>query len=300
MARVTIELLERSQSSIQQLGFRAEDRDRSLDAFQTFRKAVIRVIRGTQRYERCLLENLEPKRQYLEFLLDLSKRIPMQRSRVAEVLRCLCDVSSWLESAQADPAIWIAIQGFISECESNSDSNKSTFGHARRASEAAASVEVSVDKQRVIAKRELQGASQTVVKQPVDPWSSRSKPKPLDIGAESTTSGQLEQTQLTPQFGTPQKKVWSPPRDLWAPVSTKSPTSGIAATESGTAATESGGSDPKPSLNPFKSKLPAPAKKEASSNPFKTLLTSNQPLMSGQQRPDVAKSCANCPSRARG
>jgi len=111
MALMTIEMLEHGERMIQELDFKADDRDRSQAAFETFRKAVLRVSRSTRRGERGVLEGLEPKRKYFEFLLAFADRCFMQRSRVAEVMKCLLEADPWQEVADADPDLCSAIQG---------------------------------------------------------------------------------------------------------------------------------------------------------------------------------------------
>lgn len=112
-----LELLERGRGLIQDLAFQALDRDSSLEAFETFRRALLRVMRGTCHEAHRVVDELEPKSKLVEFLLDFAGRYIAYRSRVAEVLKSLLKSSVWSAALAADMELSMAIDGVVSEAQ---------------------------------------------------------------------------------------------------------------------------------------------------------------------------------------
>lgn len=134
----SLELLERGRRLIQALSFQAADRDSSLEAFETFRRAALRVLRGACPDGLRALDEMEPKMRLLEFLLDFAGRYISYRSRVAEVLRGLLTSGSWSTALQADTEMSAAVQGLVAEAQVGPSTPRASRPAARDLGKAAA------------------------------------------------------------------------------------------------------------------------------------------------------------------
>merc|ERR1719491_1884686 len=102
-------------TEFQQLEFRANHRDRSLAAFESFRRAVVCLRRSEVASERSAVDSIEPKVQIHAFLLDFSGRYTPYRSRMAELLRLLQGSASWCTAMEADSEANASIHRVIHE-----------------------------------------------------------------------------------------------------------------------------------------------------------------------------------------
>merc|ERR1719148_187527 len=110
-------MLESGRIRIHELGFKADDRDRSVAAFEKFRRGVIWSMWDAGPSDRRALESLEPKAQIFNFLIEFAQVRITYRFRVAEVLRALSAVDVWRDAANADGEVYSAIRRLVSEWE---------------------------------------------------------------------------------------------------------------------------------------------------------------------------------------
>jgi len=115
MASSKLEMLDKACAEFQLLDYQASDRDRSLAAFETFRRAVVCLRRSEVASERSAVDSIEPKSRILEFLLDFSGRYIPYRSRMAELLKSLQGCESWSTSMEADSEVHAGVHGVIHE-----------------------------------------------------------------------------------------------------------------------------------------------------------------------------------------
>lgn len=286
----TIEMLECACSHIQQLDFKAGDSDRSTAAFETFRRSVTRIMRGACTNEHCILESIEPKRQYFGFLLDFAERCFLHRRRVGEVLKCLLDAPSWHEAARADPDMWTALQDLICECQlfrANAGHGKRALGPSVLAEGGQPNANVAFDRELVIL------ADQRVPPVSASVATEREQAIFADRREPSTSKRTAEAgNPFSPEFAkeevalTPPKKICATSVGLREPMPTKTSAVLPAVTPAKTVATTFRQNDvPQASRqsnlssNPFKTSSPASPRAKVSSNPFATLLTSRNKRM---------------------
>lgn len=268
-------MLEAGICHIEQLDFQAENRDGALAAFESFRRAVIRVMtskRGAHPCERRALDTVEPKKRYFQFLLDFADRSFMHRSRVSEVIRRLLDSSPWQEAAHADPFMLSAIRALVDDCDAPSQ------GGSSRGSSRDQSLEGKVE--RVDVAQQVARHSQPLAKTglaPINPWSAES------FGGYRTTTCHIQSQEP------PQKKASAACQDIWGPVDSKkaipaaspsastrtNPFDVVVIKESAKAVPRTSNSS-RTNTNPFCVGIPASPRRQPSTNPFKTDLDSRQ------------------------
>jgi hypothetical protein len=113
--RRTLDLLENSRRKIKELDYSAAGTaEMAIDAFEDFCRAVVQVVQSRTKQDDQVLEKLEPKREILEFLVDVSERIRKYRTRVASVLIRLLAFESWHVAADNDQSIHAAVKHLIS------------------------------------------------------------------------------------------------------------------------------------------------------------------------------------------
>jgi len=244
----TSDMLQSGTSHIQHLDFKAENRDGALDAFEIFRRAVMRVMkdkRGAHPQERRTLDSIEPKQKYFQFLLDFADRSFMHRSRVSEVIRRLLESPPWEQAASSNPAMFSAMQSLADECDASSQ------GKSSRDQSPEAKVEFGASAP-VVRPKAASGPSS-----PQDPWSTR--------GRKATA----EQFWLE---CAPQKKVPTGHQGIWGPISTE---------RTATVATPS---TPR-NTNPFKTDVNTSSLKDVSKAPRSSMATTNPFKASPQVSP---------------
>lgn len=264
----TMEILERACSHMQQLDFEAVDCDRSITAFETFRRAVTRVVRGARPDEHCILENIEQKKQYFRFLLDFAERCFLHRRRVGEVLKCLLDAPSWHEAARADPEMWTALQDLICQCQvfrANTGHGKRAFGLSLPAAGGQPIASTAFDWELAIpADQRVPVASASVAAERdqalrADQRVPSTPKRTADAGNPFLSDRVKKETGPTPDLrGSLPTKTWVVPPGV-TPVKTLVPQTLRQANLNS---------------NPFKTSSPISLRTKASSNPFATLLTS--------------------------
>lgn len=271
----TSELLEAGICDIEQLNFQAENRDGALAAFENFRRAVIRVMtskKGAHSCERCTLDNVAPKKRYLQFLLDFADRSFMHRSRVSEVIRRLLDSSPWQEAARSDPFMLSAIRALVDDCDATSQRGSSQ-GSSRDQS-----LESKVD--RVDVTQQVAQPSQPSAKSglaPANPWSTES------LGECRTATCHVWSQEP------PQKKASAACQDIRVPVDSKkaipaaSPSAStgtnpfdVAGIKDSAKAVPRACNSSRTNTNPFSVGTPVSPRRLPSTNPFKTDLDRRQ------------------------
>jgi len=100
-----MELLRVGQERIQALGFSAADGDEAIAAFETFGRAVTKVVQSPSKEDDEFLEAVDHKVSILRFLLDFDERQRKYRSRVCAVLTRLLCFDSWRAAARTDASL---------------------------------------------------------------------------------------------------------------------------------------------------------------------------------------------------
>lgn len=105
-----LELLQKAGSMLASLDYSAVKKDDATDAFELFRKALLRVTSLSSPEGRNALDSMECKGQILEFLVDFHARQARFRSRVSSVLLKLQAFDDWAAAAQQDPSVRAALK----------------------------------------------------------------------------------------------------------------------------------------------------------------------------------------------
>jgi len=120
-----LQQLQDSQAQIEALGFRASGNsiDGTISAFEAFSRSVTKAAAhrssvaeaggGGDSNNNNLLDELEPKQQILEFLLDVNKQSRKHQSRVAALLRRLLASDGWRRAAKADCTLQARIEDLV-------------------------------------------------------------------------------------------------------------------------------------------------------------------------------------------
>jgi len=109
-----VRLLQEGRDKIEALGFSAENLDEAVTAFETFGRAVTKIVQQCPTKEDDeLLDELEPKAFILEFLLDIYKRKSKFRSRVSALLTRLLSFDTWRSVAKSNPSLQAGVQDLV-------------------------------------------------------------------------------------------------------------------------------------------------------------------------------------------
>lgn len=77
------------------MSFQADDRDRSMAAFESLRKSVVFLVRSDDHPTRRAVDDLAPKEDFMEFFHALQQKYPSCRKRIGEVLKALSVSEEW-------------------------------------------------------------------------------------------------------------------------------------------------------------------------------------------------------------
>eukprot|EP00929_Paragymnodinium_shiwhaense_P072812 TRINITY_DN36973_c0_g1_i1.p1 TRINITY_DN36973_c0_g1~~TRINITY_DN36973_c0_g1_i1.p1 ORF type:complete len:892 (-),score=250.65 TRINITY_DN36973_c0_g1_i1:160-2835(-) len=113
---VNLGLLQEGTSHMEKLGYSAANTDEARTAFETFQKAVRKVIGSEGKEDDEILEKLEPKGKILEFLVEFQERKRLYRSRVAATLTSLLTFDGWQAAALADATVVEACRDLAVDC----------------------------------------------------------------------------------------------------------------------------------------------------------------------------------------
>merc|ERR1712039_1086537 len=91
----TVELLRRAHSEMEALAFSASGNDETIDAFESFRRAVTRTVDNGISEAWEALEQMNSKSEILEFLANLSLQRRLYKARVSSVVRRLELLENW-------------------------------------------------------------------------------------------------------------------------------------------------------------------------------------------------------------
>ncbi|CAK0906515.1 unnamed protein product, partial [Prorocentrum cordatum] len=94
-----LERLRAALAEVAGLGYTAASREKALHAFDAMHKALMRLCTEDGLKFDSDLESIEPKRDILAFLADVTRTKPSLRSRVAAVERRLLALHGWREAA---------------------------------------------------------------------------------------------------------------------------------------------------------------------------------------------------------
>eukprot|EP00927_Polykrikos_kofoidii_P065564 TRINITY_DN61300_c0_g1_i1.p1 TRINITY_DN61300_c0_g1~~TRINITY_DN61300_c0_g1_i1.p1 ORF type:complete len:927 (+),score=215.19 TRINITY_DN61300_c0_g1_i1:358-2781(+) len=103
-----LDQLQKGTAHIEALNYSAKNTDEAVTAFETFRQAVGKVVRSTDKEDDVVLEQLEPKGKILEFLVEFQERKRLSRARVAATLTLLMSFESWAQAALEDASVLAA------------------------------------------------------------------------------------------------------------------------------------------------------------------------------------------------
>jgi len=154
-----VKLLQEGKDKIEALGFSAENLDEAVTAFETFGRAVTKVVQSPTTEDDKVLDELEPKAFILEFLLDIYERKSKFRSRVSALLTRLLAFDSWRSVAKSDPSLQAGVRDLVVDLDAPQTAAKQARDPSsdlkRAAMNAASSGATGVVYIRIIAGRNL-------------------------------------------------------------------------------------------------------------------------------------------------
>lgn len=135
-----MDALDLADQQLAKLDYSAAQDDPAIDAFEAFRRAVLKVVKSGGKEDKDALRQLEPKDRILDFLIDFHTRQPKYRSRVGSCLLRLLGFEEWAAAVEADPSVHAAIRDLTDDVSQPGRLTATSAGMAVNLAAAAAAV----------------------------------------------------------------------------------------------------------------------------------------------------------------